>query len=59
MNYLIQGLAHGSMYALIALGYTMVYGVLQLINFACQGNCERPSSWQEAPRQLVVGENTY
>jgi branched-chain amino acid transport system permease protein len=34
MNYLIQGLAHGSMYALIALGYTMVYGVLQLINFA-------------------------
>jgi len=31
---LINGLALGSVYALIALGYTMVYGVLQLINFA-------------------------
>jgi len=30
----ITGLAVGSVYALIALGYTMVYGVLQLINFA-------------------------
>ncbi|MDB5733245.1 MAG: branched-chain amino acid transporter permease [Variovorax sp.] len=34
MNYLIGGLSRGSMYALIALGYTLVYGVLQLINFA-------------------------
>ena len=31
---LINGLSLGSIYALIALGYTMVYGVLQLINFA-------------------------
>ena len=31
---LINGLAVGSIYALIALGYTMVYGVLRLINFA-------------------------
>ncbi len=31
---LINGLALGAVYALIALGYTMVYGVLQLINFA-------------------------
>jgi branched-chain amino acid transport system permease protein len=30
----ITGLAYGAIYALIALGYTMVYGVLQLINFA-------------------------
>jgi branched-chain amino acid transport system permease protein len=30
----ITGLALGAIYALIALGYTMVYGVLQLINFA-------------------------
>lgn len=30
----ITGLAFGAIYALIALGYTMVYGVLQLINFA-------------------------
>lgn len=31
---LINGLTLGGMYALIALGYTMVYGVIQLINFA-------------------------
>jgi branched-chain amino acid transport system permease protein len=31
---IINGLAWGSIYALIALGYTMVYGVLRLINFA-------------------------
>ena len=31
---LINGLVLGSIYALIALGYTMVYGVLKLINFA-------------------------
>ncbi len=31
---LINGLTVGSIYALIALGYTMVYGILRLINFA-------------------------
>jgi branched-chain amino acid transport system permease protein len=31
---LINGLVLGAMYALVALGYTMVYGVLNLINFA-------------------------
>jgi branched-chain amino acid transport system permease protein len=30
----VQGLSDGCLYALIALGYTLVYGVLQLINFA-------------------------
>lgn len=30
----IQGLANGCVYALIAIGYTLVYGVLRLINFA-------------------------
>jgi branched-chain amino acid transport system permease protein len=34
LNYLMLGLTRGSMYALVALGYTLVYGVLQLINFA-------------------------
>ncbi|MFT4009935.1 MAG: branched-chain amino acid ABC transporter permease [Nocardioidaceae bacterium] len=33
-EFTITGLAVGAIYALIALGYTMVYGVLQLINFA-------------------------
>lgn len=31
---LINGLALGSVYALIAIGYTMVYGIIRLINFA-------------------------
>src|SRR4028118_1857043 len=30
----VNGIQLGSVYALIALGYTMVYGVLRLINFA-------------------------
>jgi branched-chain amino acid transport system permease protein len=34
LQQIVNGLAVGSMYALIALGYTMVYGVLRLINFA-------------------------
>jgi branched-chain amino acid transport system permease protein len=33
-NNTIEGLSQGSIYALVALGYTLVYGVLQLINFA-------------------------
>lgn len=33
-QHLINGLAAGTIYALVALGYTMVYGVLKLINFA-------------------------
>lgn len=34
LNYLIVGLRLGSVYALIALGYTMVYGIIRMINFA-------------------------
>src|SRR3954452_8513480 len=34
LQQLINGLSQGSIYALIALGYTMVYGVLRFINFA-------------------------
>jgi branched-chain amino acid transport system permease protein len=34
LQYLVNGLSQGSIYALIALGYTMVYGILKLINFA-------------------------
>lgn len=33
-NALLNGLAQGAMIALVALGYTMVYGILKLINFA-------------------------
>lgn len=34
IQHVINGVSLGSIYALIALGYTMVYGILQLINFA-------------------------
>ena len=34
LQQLVNGLTIGAVYALIALGYTMVYGILQLINFA-------------------------
>jgi branched-chain amino acid transport system permease protein len=33
-DFVVFGLAQGSIYALIALGYTMVYGILRMINFA-------------------------
>src|SRR5437588_860229 len=33
-QFLVFGVTMGSVYALVALGYTMVYGVLRLINFA-------------------------
>ena len=34
LQQIINGLVLGSMYALVALGYTMVYGIINLINFA-------------------------
>src|SRR5919202_1625547 len=33
-SYIVTGFRLGAIYAMIALGYTMVYGVLQLLNFA-------------------------
>ena len=34
VNYLISGISLGSVYAIIALGYTMVYGIAKMLNFA-------------------------
>ena len=34
LQQLINGLSLGSIYALLALGYTMVYGIIKLLNFA-------------------------
>lgn len=34
INYLISGISLGSIYAIIALGYTMVYGIAKMLNFA-------------------------
>ena len=49
LQQLINGLSLGSLYALIAIGYTMVYGILRLINFAhgdlLDGGRLRRRSW--------------
>ena len=34
LTYLINGISLGSVYAIIALGYTMVYGIAKMLNFA-------------------------
>ena len=34
LSYLISGLGLGSVYAIIALGYSMVYGIAKMLNFA-------------------------
>ena len=34
LSYLISGISLGSIYAIIALGYTMVYGIVKMLNFA-------------------------
>ena len=33
LSYLISGISLGSVYAIIALGYTMVYGIAKMLNF--------------------------
>ena len=34
LNHVINGISLGSVYAIIALGYTMVYGIAKMLNFA-------------------------
>lgn len=34
LDFVVFGIAQGAIYAMIALGYTMVYGILRMINFA-------------------------
>lgn len=34
LSYLCNGISLGSVYAIIALGYTMVYGIAKMLNFA-------------------------
>ena len=34
LQYALIGLTNGALFALVALGYTMVYGIIELINFA-------------------------
>ena len=34
LSYLLNGISLGSVYAIIALGYSMVYGIAKMLNFA-------------------------
>ena len=34
LSYLVNGIGLGSVYAIIALGYSMVYGIAKMLNFA-------------------------
>ena len=34
LSYLVNGISLGSVYAIIALGYSMVYGIAKMLNFA-------------------------
>jgi branched-chain amino acid transport system permease protein len=57
IDFFVYGIAQGSMYALIAIGYTLVYGVLFMINFAhgeffMSGILPRRFSWHyRCPKQ--------
>src|SRR3989442_7456677 len=50
---LLDGLSVGSVYALIALGYTMVYGILKFINFA-HSDVFALGSWMSYKWALVL-----
>ena len=58
LQQLVNGVTWGSVYALIALGYTMVYGILRLINFA-HGDVYMPGAFVGlyASRWLHAGES--
>jgi len=55
-QYLIIGLASGSLIALIALGYTLVYGIIELINFA-HGEVFMMGSFFAATVVITTGVN--
>ena len=71
LSYLITGISLGSIYAIIALGYTMVYGIAKMLNFAhgdvimvgsyvvfYATNFARTSLLGEDPSELAVGLST-
>ena len=44
ISYLKDGISLGSIYAIIALGYTMVYGIAKMLNFA-PFRCDLYTAW--------------
>ena len=56
LSYLINGLSLGSVYAIIALGYTMVYGIAKMLNFA-HGDVIMVGGYAALTMMLSVGAN--
>lgn len=58
LNLITSGLAQGSIYALIALGYTLVYGILLMINFA-HGEVYMAGAFTTSFAAVWLNENGY
>src|SRR5215471_5839334 len=55
---LINGLSLGAIYAVVALGYTMVYGIIELINFA-HGDVYTAGSFVALAMLLLLGATQH
>ena len=58
LSYLINGISLGSVYAIIALGYTMVYGIAKMLNFA-HGDVIMVGGYAALTMMMSVGTNPY
>ena len=58
LNYLISGISLGSIYAIIALGYTMVYGIAKMLNFA-HGDCIMVGGYAIFTCMITLGMNPF
>jgi branched-chain amino acid transport system permease protein len=58
LQQLVNGLSLGALYALIAVGYTVVYGIVQLINFA-HGEIFMIGAFGSLATWLVLGRHTF
>ena len=64
LNHLINGISLGSVYAIIALGYTMVYGIAKMLNFA-HGDVIMVGAYicffavSKSPKGMVIENGAY
>ncbi len=58
LSYLISGISLGSVYAIIALGYTMVYGIAKMLNFA-HGDVIMVGGYMSFCAMMYLGVNKW
>ena len=58
ISYLINGISLGSVYAIIALGYTMVYGIAKMLNFA-HGDVIMVGGYAALTMMMSLGANPF